>query len=169
MSKTYNVAIYLRLSREDGDNLESESITNQRDFNLNYVSKQEDLTYIGEYVDDGYSGGNFERPSWEQLMKDIEDKKINTIITKDLSRMGRDYIAMGNYIEKVFPEKGIRYIAINDDIDTLYETPGLDYLQFKLMFNDFFLKDTSKKIKKIMKGTRAIYRLERYIWVYEGS
>lgn len=166
MSKTYNVAIYMRLSREDGDNLESESITNQRDYILNYISKQEDLTYIGEYVDDGFSGGNFERPSWQQLMKDIDDKKINTIITKDLSRMGRDYISMGNYIEIDFPEKGIRYIAINDDIDTLYETPGLDYLQFKLMFNDFFLKDTSKKIKKIMKGKKELGQYTGWKGIY---
>lgn len=154
MSKTYNAAIYLRLSRDDGDDEESQSITNQRDYNLAYINKQNDLIYIAEYIDDGLSGGNFERPGWQKLMKDIENKKINTIITKDLSRMGRDYIAMGNYIEKEFPEKGIRYIAINDDIDTLYETPGLDYLQFKLMFNDFFLKDTSKKIRKIMKGKK---------------
>ena len=154
MSKTYNVAIYLRLSREDGDNLESESITNQRDALINYISKQNDLTYINEYIDDGYSGSNFDRPSWKKLMEDINNKKINTIITKDLSRMGRDYISMGNYIEKDFPERNIRYIAVNDDIDTLYETPGLEYLQFKLVFNDYYLKDTSKKIRRIMKGKK---------------
>lgn len=154
MKKTYNVAIYIRLSREDGDNLESESITNQRDILKDYINKNKELTYIGEYVDDGYSGSNFERPGWQKLIKEIEKRKINTIITKDLSRMGRDYITMGNYIEKEFPEKGIRYIAINDDIDTLHETPGLEYLQFKLMFNDFYIKDGSKKIKKVLKSKK---------------
>lgn len=168
MSKTYKAAIYPRLSREDGDDIESESITNQKQFMKDYVSKQNDIDLIEDkdFSDDGYTGGNFERPGWKKLMKAIEDKKIDTIITKDLSRMGRDYIAMGNYIEKVFPEKNIRYIAINDDIDTLYETPGLDYLQFKLMFNDFFLKDTSKKIRKIMKSKKELGQYTGWKGIY---
>ena len=154
-SKTYNVALYIRLSREDGDNIESESISNQRDFlNLFLERTTENLFYIDEYIDDGFTGSNFDRPSWKRLISDIETGKINTIITKDLSRMGRDYISMGEYIERIFPEKNIRYIAINDDIDTLYETPGLEFLQFKLMFNDYYLKDTSKKIRKIVKAKK---------------
>lgn len=167
LKKDYKVAIYLRLSREDGDDAESESIINQRDYIYRYISKMtEKIICIDEYIDDGFSGGNFDRPSWKKLLSDIKSKKINTIITKDLSRMGRDYIKMGEYIEKIFPENNIRYIAINDDIDTLYETPGLEFLQFKLLFNDFYLKDTSKKIRKIIKskkeqgqflGWKAIY------------
>ena len=154
-SKTYNVALYIRLSREDGDNMESESIKNQRDLLHMFLEKtDEKLCYIEEYVDDGYTGSNFDRPSWQRLLTDIENGKVNTIITKDLSRMGRDYISMGEYIERIFPERGIRYIAINDDIDTLYETPGLEFLQFKLMFNDYYLKDTSKKIRKIVKAKK---------------
>lgn len=156
MKKSYNVAIYLRLSREDGDDETSESILNQRNFIMDYVNKHPDFHYVEEYKDDGYTGSNFDRPGWKKLLVDMKSKKINMIITKDLSRMGRDYISMGNYIEREFPEKNIRYIAINDDIDTLYETPGLDYLQFKLMFNDFFLKDTSKKIRKIMKSKKEL-------------
>lgn len=156
IGKAYNAVIYLRLSREDGDDETSESIVNQRNFIMDYINKHPDLHYIDEYKDDGYTGSNFDRPGWKKLLEDIEKKKINTIITKDLSRMGRDYISMGNYIEREFPEHNIRYIAINDDIDTLYETPGLDYLQFKLMFNDFFLKDTSKKIRKIMKSKKEL-------------
>lgn len=152
--KIYKIGIYERLSREDGDNEESESILNQREFLMDFVSKNDNLELIGEYVDDGYSGGNFDRPGWQRLMEDVKNKKIDTIITKDLSRMGRDYIRMGQYIEKVFPENDIRYIAVNDDIDTAYETPGLDYLQFKLMFNDFYIKDGSKKIRKIMKAKK---------------
>jgi len=154
-SKTYNVALYIRLSREDGDNIESESIKNQRDFlHMFLENTNENFRYISEYVDDGYTGSNFNRPSWQNLMNDIELGKVNTIITKDLSRMGRDYISMGNYIEKKFPECGIRYIAINDDIDTLYETPGMEFLQFKLMFNDYYLKDTSKKIRKVLRNKK---------------
>lgn len=153
--KTYKVAFYLRLSREDGDDMESESISNQRDFLDMYLKKTtEKLVYVAEYIDDGYSGGNFDRPSWRRLLMDIDNRVIDTIITKDLSRMGRDYISMGEYIEKIFPERGIRYIAINDDIDTLYETPGLEFLQFKLLFNDFYLKDTSKKIRKVVRSKK---------------
>lgn len=153
--KTFNVAFYIRLSREDGDNMESESITNQRDLLQMFLEKnEENLIYINEYVDDGVSGSTFDRPSWKNLMADIDNGKVNTIITKDLSRMGRDYISMGEYIERIFPERGIRYIAINDDIDTFYETPGLEFLQFKLMFNDYYLKDTSKKVRKIVKAKK---------------
>lgn len=153
--KIFNVALYIRLSREDGDNMESESIKNQRELLQMFLEKtKEKLIYIDEYVDDGISGSTFDRPSWKRLIKDIDNGKINTIITKDLSRMGRDYISMGEYIERIFPERDIRYIAINDDIDTLYETPGLEFLQFKLMFNDYYLKDTSKKIRKIVKAKK---------------
>ena len=145
----YKVGIYLRLSSSDGDSIESQSIDNQRLIITNYInSHQEELYFVQEYIDDGYSGSNFERPAWNRLLKDIKLNIIDTIITKDLSRMGRDYISMGTYIEKLFPQNKIRYIAINDDIDTLYETPGLDYLQFKLIFNDLYLKDISKKIRK---------------------
>ena len=154
-SKTYNCALYIRLSREDGDNMESESIKNQRDLLHMFLEQtNEKLCYIDEYVDDGFTGSNFDRPAWKKLLTDIDSGKVNAIITKDLSRMGRDYISMGEYIERIFPERGIRYIAINDDIDTLYETPGLEFLQFKLMFNDYYLKDTSKKIRKIVKAKK---------------
>lgn len=153
--KTYKVGLYIRLSREDGDNIESESIKNQRDILQMYLQRTtEKLCYIEEYVDDGFTGSNFDRPAWKKLWTDIENKKIDTIITKDLSRMGRDYVSMGDYIEKVFPERDIRYIAINDDIDTLYETPGRDFLQFKLIFNDYYLKDTSKKIRKVLRAKK---------------
>ncbi|MEG1559225.1 MAG: recombinase family protein [Bacilli bacterium] len=145
----------MRLSREDGDNLESESITNQREVLQVFLNRnEEELLLFGEYVDDGYSGSNFERPAWKRLLIDISNKKINTIVTKDLSRMGRDYISMGEYIEKIFPERGIRFIALNDDIDTLYETPGKEFLMFKLVFNDYYLKDTSKKIRNILKAKK---------------
>ena len=88
-SKTFNTALYIRLSREDGDNLESESITNQRDLLHLFLEKTEEkLVYIDEYIDDGFTGSNFDRPSWKRLIKDLENGKINTIITKDLSRMG---------------------------------------------------------------------------------
>lgn len=104
--KTYKVGLYIRLSREDGDNLESESIKNQRDIlNIFLERTTENLCYVDEYVDDGVTGSNFDRPSWKKLLADIENKKVDTIITKDLSRMGRDYISMGEYIERIFPRE----------------------------------------------------------------
>ena len=115
----YRIGIYIRLSREDGDDLESESVSNQRSLLMDFLLSN-NLTLVDEYVDDGYSGGNFERPSFKRLLKDIRLKKIDCVITKDLSRLGRDYIDTGYYVERFFPENNIRYIAINDDIDTFF-------------------------------------------------
>ena len=108
----YKVAKYMRLSRDDGDNRESESIENQRDIINNYIEGHKDLEVIAEYVDDGFTGTNFNRPGFQKMIKDIETGKINCIITKDLSRFGRDHIDTGYYLERYFPSKAIRYIAI---------------------------------------------------------
>jgi len=143
---TYKIGMYIRLSREDGDDLESESIGNQRSLITGYLLAN-GVTPTSEYVDDGYSGGNFNRPGFKKLLMDIEAKKINMVITKDLSRLGRDYIDTGNYIERIFPEKNIRYIAINDDIDTFRETSGSDMIPFRLSMNDMYAKDISKKVR----------------------
>ncbi len=142
----YKIGLYIRLSREDGDDLESESVTNQRCLLMGYL-KANGLHVVDEYVDDGYSGGNFNRPEFKRLIKDIEDNRINMILTKDLSRLGRDHIQTGYYVENYFPEKGIRYIAVNDDIDTFYETSGSDMMPFKLSMNDMYAKDISKKVR----------------------
>ena len=103
----YKIAMYIRISREDGDDLESESICNQRSLIKGYLLANEINEYT-EYVDDGYSGCIFNRPGFIKLISDINNKKINIIITKDLSRLGRDYIETGNYIEKIFPSKNKR-------------------------------------------------------------
>lgn len=108
----YKVAKYMRLSRDDGDEAESESIENQRDIIDNYIEEREDLEIIGEYVDDGFTGTNFNRPGFQKMLNDIEENKIDCIITKDLSRFGRDHIDTGYYLERYFPSKSIRYIAI---------------------------------------------------------
>ncbi len=142
----YKIGIYIRLSREDGDDLESESVTNQRSLLTGFL-KANGLKAVNEYVDDGYSGGNFNRPSFQRLIKDIENGIINMVLTKDLSRLGRDHIQTGYYVENYFPEKAIRYIAVNDDIDTFYETSGSDMMPFKLSMNDMYAKDISKKVR----------------------
>lgn len=145
-TKNYKVGMYIRLSREDGDDLESESVGNQRSLITGYLLAN-GITPQNEYVDDGYSGGNFNRPGFKKLIKDIEAQKIDMVITKDLSRLGRDYIETGRYVERYFPENNIRYIAINDDIDTFKETSGSDMMPFKLSMNDMYAKDISKKVR----------------------
>ena len=142
--------MYIRLSREDGDKQESESIGNQRKILQRYV-KENNLTLIKEYIDDGVSGTTFNRPGFNELLQDIENKSINMVITKDLSRLGRDYIKTGEYIENYFPEKNIRYVAITDGIDTYIDSTNNDITPFKAIMNDMYAKDISKKIRSVFK------------------
>ncbi len=142
--------MYIRLSREDGDKQESESIGNQRKILQRYI-KENDLTLIKEYIDDGVSGTTFNRPGFNELLQDIENKSINMVITKDLSRLGRDYIKTGEYIENYFPEKNIRYVAITDGIDTYIDSTNNDITPFKAIMNDMYAKDISKKIRSVYK------------------
>lgn len=152
LNNIYSVGIYIRLSREDDDrNLESESITNQKSLLLQYV-KENNLKVYDIYVDDGYSGTNFDRPDFNRLLCDIELGKINMVITKDMSRLGRDYIGTGNLIEKYFPEHNIRYIAVTDNIDTFLDSSNNDIAPFKAIMNDMYAKDISKKIKSSLKA-----------------
>ncbi len=149
-SQSYRVGMYIRLSREDGDSGESESIGNQRKIIERFV-KENNLNVIDEYVDDGVSGTTFDRPQFNRLITDIEAKKINMVITKDLSRLGRDYIKTGYYIENYFPENQVRYISILDGIDTYSETVNNDITPFKAILNDMYAKDISKKIRSVFK------------------
>ena len=146
--RNIRVAKYIRLSREDGDDRESESVENQRDIIDNYILEHEELIEAGEYVDDGYTGTNFNRPGFQKMLKDIEDEKIDCIITKDLSRFGRDHIDTGYYLERFLPANNIRYIAIGDNVDTI-KPDGLQFLTFKLSFNDYYAQDISNKIKSV--------------------
>ncbi|MBP3920511.1 MAG: recombinase family protein [Bacilli bacterium] len=146
------MGLYIRLSREDDDKaLESESITNQKSLLLQYV-KENNLRVYDIYVDDGYSGTTFDRPDFNRLLIDIELGKINMVITKDMSRLGRDYIGTGNLIEKYFPEHNVRYIAVTDNIDTFLDSSNNDIAPFKAIMNDMYAKDISKKIKSSLKA-----------------
>lgn len=145
-NQEYKAAIYIRLSKEDGDREESESVTNQRKI-LKAFAKENKYKIYDEYVDDGYTGTNFNRPDFKRMIKDIENKKVNMVITKSLSRLGRDYIETGRYIETYFPENEVRYIAILDDVDT-YLDRNCDTVAFKNIMNDYYAKETSKNIKK---------------------
>lgn len=145
-NKSYIVALYMRLSKDDGDKEESESIKNQRKILKAFV-KENNYKIYDEYIDDGYSGTNFNRPDFKRMIKDIKAGKVNMVITKNLARLGRDYIETGRYIETFFPENEIRYIAILDDVDT-YLDKNCDTVAFKNIMNDFYAKETSKNIKK---------------------
>ncbi len=155
----YRFGSYLRLSKEDENKQykrenESESIINQRSLIINYT-KDNNFNLIKEYVDDGYSGTTFDdRPAFQRMLSDIENGVINAVITKDLSRLGRDYIQSGYYLEKYFPLKKVRYVSILDNIDTFLDNASNDIAPFKALFNDMTSKDTSKKIRAILKDKK---------------
>lgn len=150
--KQYKVAIYIRLSKEDIDRQEeSLSVTNQKNVLLEYINKYNyELSDI--YIDDGYTGTNFNRPEFIRMVKDIELGKVNMVITKDLSRLGRDYIETGEYIEKYFPMKKVRYVALLDGIDTAIDNSSNDIAPFKAVINDMYSRDNSKKIRMALKS-----------------
>ncbi|MBQ8624110.1 MAG: DUF4368 domain-containing protein [Oscillospiraceae bacterium] len=144
MKQPYNTALYMRLSRDDENYGDSVSIETQRTI-LQQFAKDNDLHVVGEYIDDGWSGTTFERPNFKRMMDDVDAGRVNCIVTKDLSRFGRDYIMVGQYLEYEFPEKQVRYIAVSENEDT---KKGLsDFVPFKNLFNEWFAKDTSRKVK----------------------
>ncbi len=140
----YNTALYLRLSRDDELQGESGSIRTQR-MMLREYAHEHGLNVVGEYTDDGWSGTNFDRPEFQRMIDDIEDGRINCVVTKDLSRLGRNYILTGQYTELYFPSKGVRYIAINDNVDTLNGDNEL--APFLNILNEMHARQTSKKVK----------------------
>lgn len=142
--ENYIAAIYCRLSKDDKSPGESMSISNQRAMLQDYC-KEQGFEVYDIYIDDGYSGVNFQRPDFQRLMADIELQRINLVITKDLSRLGRDYIMTGYYTEIFFPMRGIRYIAVSDGYDT--ENSNNDIAPFKNILNDMYAKDISRKVK----------------------
>lgn len=147
------VAAYLRLSREDGDKPESESISNQRRIVEIFVSGREGLEIADYYVDDDYTGTNFNRPGFKRMLDDIDAGRINCVIVKDLSRFGRDYIDTGHYLERVFPQKNVRFIAINDHIDS--EASQYDMLlPIKNIFNEQYSRDISRKVRSSLRAKK---------------
>ena len=146
LQRDYNAGIYLRLSRDDNTGSESMSIANQRQMLTDYVQSA-GFNLYSEYVDDGYSGVNFQRPSFKKMITDADAGRINCIVTKDLSRLGRNYVQTGYYTEEYFVECGIRFIAVNDGIDTLQENN--DIAAFHNVLNEFYPKQVSKKVRQV--------------------
>ena len=149
--KTYNVGIYCRLSNDDERDGESVSIENQKLLLQQYVKDRGwNLTDI--YIDDGYSGTNFQRPGVQRLIADAKAKRINVILVKDLSRFGRNYVEFGHYTEDVFPAVGCRFIALNNGIDTGGQGSGNEVMCFLNLFNEFYSRDTSKKVRAVKRA-----------------
>lgn len=144
----YHAALYIRLSKEDESEGPSQSVQNQESLLREFV-QQHRLGVYDTYVDDGWSGTNFDRPDFQRMIADIEAKKVNMVITKDLSRLGRDYIMTGHYMERYFPEHRVRYISLLDGIDTGVDSTANDITPFRAIMNDMYAKDISKKIKSV--------------------
>ena len=159
--KIYHAAIYVRLSKEDGDvagasKAESNSISNQKELIRDFLKDKEDIVVVSERVDDGYSGSSFERPGFQQMLEDIRRGAVDCVVVKDLSRFGREYIDTGRYIERLFPALGVRFIAVNDHYDSLRgDGQGDEILvPFKNLINDAYCRDISVKIRSHLEVKR---------------
>lgn len=146
--KGYRTAIYVRLSREDERKIESESVENQIEFLKDYLNKEASLVLVDEYIDRHVTGTKFDRPEFNRMITDIRSGRINCVVVKDLSRLGRNYLEAGDYIEKIFPFFGVRFIAVTDNYDSLTSDPTEDGLvvPLKNLINEAYAKDISKKI-----------------------
>ena len=152
----FNVGIYIRLSQEDKDKKyesDSESVINQKELLRSYV-KNNNFNLYGEYVDDGYSGTNFDRPGFQKMLEDIKQKKINCVVVKDLSRFGRDHVMTGYYIETFFPENNIRFISILESYDSFKNQASNDSSTFIIACNDYYSKQNSIKIRNVLNDKR---------------
>ena len=145
-------ALYCRLSNEDDLEGESNSISNQRVILLKYA-QDHGFQNTQFFVDDGYTGTNFNRPAMQELLSMVEAGQVGTIIVKDLSRFGRDYLQVGKYLEMEFPMQNVRFIAINDGVDSAKGED--DFTPIRSLFNDFYAKDTSRKVRAVMRTRRG--------------
>lgn len=146
-ARLQEAAIYLRLSSADGPEAESDSIQNQRSF-LREWAQQHDITIVREFVDDGHTGTDFERPGFQELNQCLMDGSVRCVIVKDLSRLGRNYAETGRYLEQIFPRLGVRFIAVNDQYDSASNTDSVQQMAvFKNVFNDLYAADASAKVR----------------------
>lgn len=161
MQDTYNVGVYARLSRDDERSGESVSIENQKELLTQYV-KEQGWNLYDYYCDDGVSGTTFDRPHFNRLVQDATDGKINLVLCKDLSRLGRDYIEAGRYTDYIFPSLGCRFIALNDGVDTIHKNNEMMVI-LKNVMNDLYARDTSNKIKAVKQAT---FKAGKFIGCY---
>lgn len=155
-SEKWNAYGYLRLSHEDGDKEESNSITGQKNLIREYFRHHPEIIACGMKIDDGFSGSSFDRPAFQEMMADVKMGRINCIVVKDLSRFGRNYLEAGEYIERIFPFLGVRFIAINDNYDSMNTRTVSDELviPFKNLINEAYCRDISVKIRSQLETKR---------------
>ncbi len=156
-SVQWKAAEYLRISREDGDKEESDSIGSQKDITHEYIEQHDDIAFAGEYVDDGWSGTTFARPDFERMISDVKKGGVNCIIVKDLSRLGRNYILVGQYLEMIFPLLNIRFISVVDRIDSVKDPASINnaLVSFKNVMNDEYCRDISNKVRASLDRKRS--------------
>ena len=156
-AKQWKAADYARISREDGDKEESDSIGTQFDIIDDYIAHNDDITFVDRYSDDGWSGTNFDRPDFMRLMEDIKKGKINCVIVKDFSRLGRNYVLVGQYLEMIFPMLNIRFISVNDRIDSIKDPASINnaLVSFKNVMNDQYCRDISNKVRSSLDRKRS--------------
>lgn len=152
-TKIWNATLYLRLSRDDGDKEESNSITGQRELLRDFIRTRPELREYAVRIDDGFTGSNFERPSFKKMLEDVKAGRTNCIIVKDISRFGRDYLTVGDYISRVFPFLGVRFISVNDGF---YSSNPLDIdsldTSFRTLSYDLYSRDLSRRVKSAKKA-----------------
>ncbi|MFR0985244.1 MAG: recombinase family protein [Frisingicoccus sp.] len=151
----YDTISYLRLSDDDGDNRESDSISNQRILLDGYMKGKPELVKVRECVDDGYTGTNFNRPGFQEMMRLVESGKANCIIAKDLSRFGRDFSGVLQYVERTLPQMGVRLILVNDNYDSISPDHDFITLRLKSFINDIYPADTSRSIRANLRAKMA--------------
>ncbi|MCM1560551.1 MAG: recombinase family protein [Butyrivibrio sp.] len=154
--RIYHAAVYVRLSKEDGDKEESDSIVNQRELIRAFLADKPDIEIRMEYADDGYSGVNFDRPDFRRMVKEIEAGRIDCVVVKDLSRFGRNFVEAGRYIDQIFPALGVRFIAVNDGFDSAKGRTSSDRIlvPFKNLINDAYCRDISVKVRSQLEAKR---------------
>ena len=147
LKKIYRVVLYLRLSSDDGDNKESDSISNQRILTRGYLDGKSEFVIVKEFVDDGFTGTNFDRPDFQKMMRYLEEGKADCIVCKDLSRFGRDFSGVLQYVERILPQMGIRLILVNDNYDSNFPNHDFITLRMKSLINDIYPADTSRSVR----------------------
>ena len=147
LKKIYRVVLYLRLSSDDGDSRESDSISNQRILTRGYLDGKSEFVIVREFVDDGFTGTNFDRPDFQKMMRYLEEGKADCIVCKDLSRFGRDFSGVLQYVERILPQMGIRLILVNDNYDSNFPNHDFITLRMKSLINDIYPADTSRSVR----------------------
>lgn len=156
MSKIYRTAVYLRLSRDDEGEQESSSISNQRQLLQSFLSERDDLQFAAEFADDGYSGYDFERPQFQNMIKAVKNGEIDCIVVKDLSRLGRNFLKTEEYLQRIFPKLGVRFIAVNNCYDSIRELSSSERLANPIinLLNEYHVMETSQKVRNVLEHHR---------------